>query len=118
MTSYLNLHGNKCDFYSADLLSIHIIENILHSNSPFSLKVELDARVIAAALVELSIENVNDIPADDVELPSDDDKKAKKKFLKNLSETIVDKYILKSDQLKDFIKTKNLQEPVNQIYLR
>ena len=77
-------------------------------------EVELDARIVAAALVELSISHVDDTPTD-ADPPTDvfQTKISRKKFLKTFSERIVDKYLLKADQLDDFLKTKHLQSQVD-----
>ena len=69
-------------------------------------KMEVEARVIAAALDHMNLTAMNDKPSEDI-LPStliDDASEVQKQFLKSLVCNIVDKYIVNQDSIHDCIK--------------
>ena len=60
---------------------------------------EVDCRVVAAALEELHIKDIDDVP-DEIYLPKLETNLEKRVFLKNFSGTLVDKYILQLDKVE------------------
>ena len=61
---------------------------------------EVECRVIAAAMEELHIQDINDIPLDGY-MPSNlTTKKEKRDFLEKLAVSVVDKYILQCDKVE------------------
>ena len=69
-------------------------------------RMEVEARVIAAALDHMNLTTMNDIPSEDILPPTliDDTSEVQKQFLKNLVCNIVDKYIVNEDSINDCIK--------------
>ena len=64
------------------------------------LLMEVECRVIAAAMEELHIQDINDIPLDGY-MPSNlTTKKEKRDFLEKLAVSVVDKYILQCDKVE------------------
>ena len=68
------------------------------------LLMEVECRVIAAAMEELHIQDINDIPVDDY-MPSNlTTKKEKRNFVEKLAVSVGDKYILQCDKVELFLQ--------------
>lgn len=66
---------------------------------------EIECRVVAAAMVILNLKSLDDFP-DEKHLPNDLEKRPirkRKEFLENLASVVVDKYILQIDKVEDLL---------------
>ena len=75
------------------------------------LEIELESRIIAAALEILKITKIDEIPAEeDLPFNLENEKKERKKlFIQKLASKIVDKFILKVEDLESFLIMKQQQ---------
>ena len=74
------------------------------------LELELDARIVAATMSLLGISDIDASPKDDVLPLTLDDVSCKRQFIEMLSGNVVDKFILRSDQVNRFLEQRRKTE--------